>query len=103
MRTASPQRYAELNHDFHRQIYSASCRPMLLETVARLREAAAIYLNLAVLQYDPVFREATQGEHEAILDAIEARASRSAAALVRQHLLNSANYFEGLLVNRTGG
>jgi DNA-binding GntR family transcriptional regulator len=101
MRTAAPPRYAELNNAFHRQIYEASRRPRLLETVAQLREAAATYLNLALLRYDPAFREATHQEHEAILGAIEARAGRRAAALVRQHLLNSAAHFEDLLANRS--
>jgi DNA-binding GntR family transcriptional regulator len=100
MRTASPQRYAELNQAFHRQIYDASARPRLLETIAQLREAAATYLSLALHQYDPAYREAAQEEHEAILGAVEARASRRAAALVRDHLLHSATHFEGLLARR---
>jgi DNA-binding GntR family transcriptional regulator len=99
MRTASPQRYAELNYAFHSQIYEASSRPRLLDTVAQLREAAATYLNLAVHKYDPAYRKTAQEEHEGILWAVEARASRRAAALVRHHLLHNATHFERLLAN----
>jgi len=101
MRTASPERYAELNRAFHCHLYEASGRPRLVETIDHLREAAATYLSLSVDRYDPAYREAAHAQHEAIFEAVERRDAQRAAELVRRHLQHSAVHFERILANGT--
>jgi DNA-binding GntR family transcriptional regulator len=97
MRTASPERYAVLNHEFHTQIYSAAQRPRLVDIISTLREASASYLRLTVRFPDEVYRGRVQDEHEAILDALRARAAKRAGKLCGAHLKHNQKHVAQLV------
>jgi DNA-binding GntR family transcriptional regulator len=97
MRTAKPARYVELNRDFHRRIYQAAGRNRLFEMIEQLRDLASSYNLMTVRQYDPVYRDDVQSEHEAINQALRKGDGKRAGRLVREHIRHNADHIAGLL------
>lgn len=95
MRDADPERYSELNRDFHATIYAAAGRPRLADIIEGLRDASAAYLRMTVAQFDDAYTRQVHAEHEAILAALVARRGAEAGQLMAKHLQhNSAHVAE---------
>ena len=90
MRTAKPNRFLELNGEFHGRIYAAARRPRLTEMIDGLRDPAAHYVGMNVDLYDAAYRASVEAEHASILSALRARAPKRAARAMRDHLEHSA-------------
>jgi DNA-binding GntR family transcriptional regulator len=97
MRKAKPARFVELNSEFHGRLYAATNRKRLLEIVDNLRETAANYVGIGVIQYHPEYRKETEREHEEIVAALKARAPKRAAKAMREHLEHSARHVAELI------
>jgi DNA-binding GntR family transcriptional regulator len=97
MRDAKPRSYLKLNAEFHDRIYAAARRPRLREMIDALREPAANYISMNVDLYDQSYRAETQGEHEAILEALGSRAAKRAARAMHDHLDHSARHIMSLI------
>jgi DNA-binding GntR family transcriptional regulator len=100
MRKAKPARFAELNDEFHGRLYAATNRKRLLEIIDKLRETAANYVGMSVIQYQPDYRKDVEREHEEIVAALKARAPRRAAKATREHLEHSARHAAKLIAER---
>jgi DNA-binding GntR family transcriptional regulator len=97
MQDAKPARFVELNEEFHSRIYAATDRRRLLEMLDDVRGAAAHYVGMGVMRYEPAYRDEVQREHENILAALTARASKRAARAMREHLEHSAEHAAQLI------
>jgi DNA-binding GntR family transcriptional regulator len=97
MKGAKPKRYFELNRELHSRIYAGARRPRLREIIDGLREPSASYIGVNFTQYEQDYRDQVQAEHEAIVDALRARAPKRAARAMRDHLEHSARHIEGLI------
>jgi DNA-binding GntR family transcriptional regulator len=97
MRDAKPKRYFELNGKLHRRIYAGARRPRLEEMIHSLRQASANCVAMNFGQYDQDYRDQVQEEHEAILEALRARAPKRAARAMRDHLERSARHVTDLI------
>jgi DNA-binding GntR family transcriptional regulator len=81
----------ELNPKFHQAIYAAAGRPHLAEIIEQLRYAAAAYIQVLVAHEQPLeYLKTAQQEHEQIVDALRAGASKRAAKTMTQHLQHNA-------------
>ena len=103
MRDARPARYLELNGEFHGRIYAAASRPRLREMIDGLREPSANYISMNADLYDRSYRAEVQAEHEAILDALTARAPKRAARAMREHIEHSARHITSLIEKSRAG
>jgi DNA-binding GntR family transcriptional regulator len=109
MRDAKPTRFVELNDQFHRRIYASTGRRRLLEMIDGLREAAANYVGMGVVRYQPEYRNEVQQEHESVLAGLTARAPKQAGRAMRDHLEHSARHAaeliaeSGTMANAAGG
>jgi DNA-binding GntR family transcriptional regulator len=97
MRAAKPKRFVELNDEFHTRIYAAADRPRLHEIIDGLREPAANYISMNVDLYDRRYRDEVQAEHEAVVDALQSRAAKRAARVMREHLEHSGKHIVSLI------
>ena len=84
------KRYSKLNLEFHSAIYHVAKRPKLEKLIMELREASAAYLRLYAAR-SPNGRE-TQQEHEAIYEALVARAPKRAAQAMVKHLQHTVDF-----------
>jgi DNA-binding GntR family transcriptional regulator len=81
-----PQRFNELNHQFHIKIYEAARSPLLLSIVRRLWQA---------FPHGPkILRPLAESveHHAAIVAALRARDAERTAALTRHHILHVLSY-----------
>jgi DNA-binding GntR family transcriptional regulator len=97
MREAKTSRYLELNDAFHARIYGATGRRRLLEMIDGLRDAAANYVGMTVIRYQPAYRADVQQEHEKIVEGLKARSPKRAARAMREHLEHSARHAAALI------
>jgi DNA-binding GntR family transcriptional regulator len=97
MRTVRPKRFVELNDELHTRIYAAADRPRLAEIIDGLREPAANYISMNVDLYDRSYRDEVQAEHEALVEALRARAAKRAARVMREHLQHSGAHIVSLI------
>jgi DNA-binding GntR family transcriptional regulator len=82
----------ELNPRFHRTIYAAAQRPRLAELIEQLRDDAAAYIQLLALREQPLeYLTMARQEHEQIVEALRAGASKRAAKTMIQHLQHNAD------------
>lgn len=79
-----PDRYVELNHEFHMAVYALSGRPRLIELIEQLRVASQAYLQLNSEQVVPTGD--AEDEHDDILAACEANDPARARLATVQHL-----------------
>jgi DNA-binding GntR family transcriptional regulator len=96
MRAAAdqPLEYVALNREFHRAIYAAARRPRLFELIESLRDAFDAHVRFdAAASPDPEYFGRAHAEHQAIADALHARAAKRARKLMEQHLRLNAKHF----------
>jgi DNA-binding GntR family transcriptional regulator len=96
MRAAGDQRleYVALNREFHRAVYAAARRRRLFELIESLRDAFDAYIRFdATASPDPEYFARAHAEHEAIAEALHARAAKRARKLVETHLRLNAKHF----------
>lgn len=79
-----PDRYVELNHNFHMAVYALSGRNRLIEMIEQLRMASQAYLQINSEQVVPTGD--AEHEHDDILAACEANDAERARSATRQHL-----------------
>ena len=82
--------YGALNREFHARIYAAARRPKLEKLIMDMRDASTAYLRLYA-SLAPTAND-TQREHEAIFEAIQARAPKRAAKVMAAHLQHTVDY-----------
>jgi DNA-binding GntR family transcriptional regulator len=79
--------YQPLNRAFHFTIYASARRQRLLEIIESLRDVFEAYVALDVTaRPDPIYDDAVQQQHEAIAEAMHARAPKRARKLMHDHL-----------------
>jgi DNA-binding GntR family transcriptional regulator len=88
--TDEPAHYQELNRTFHATIYAAARRPKLEKLILDMRDASTAYLRLYAT-ISPTAND-TQREHEAIFEAIRARAPKRAAKAMTAHLQHTVDF-----------
>ena len=86
--------YQPLNREFHRTIYAAAGRPRLLELIESLRDAFEAYVGYdAATNPDRDYAATAHTEHEAIAEALAARAPKRARKLMTEHLSHNLEHF----------
>jgi DNA-binding GntR family transcriptional regulator len=96
MRAAAdePLEYVTLNREFHRAVSTAARRPRLFELIESLRDAFDAYIRFdAASSPDPAYFSRAHAEHEAITQALHARAPKRARKLMETHLRLNAEHF----------
>jgi DNA-binding GntR family transcriptional regulator len=78
-----------LNREFHLVIYRAAHRPLLLEMIERLRQAADAYVQLLVTKASQDYVDAVLLEHREIFSALAAHAPARAHKAMTKHLRRS--------------
>lgn len=97
-RTEDPLGYQPLNREFHRTIYAAAGRPRLIELIESLRDAFEAYIRYdAATRPDQTYFACAHSEHEAIADALAARAPSRARRLMTEHLSHNLAHFNSTL------
>jgi DNA-binding GntR family transcriptional regulator len=79
-----PDKYVQLNHDFHMAVYAVSGRKRLIEMIEQLRMSSQAYLQIYTEQVVP--SGDVEHEHDDILAACEANDPERARSATRQHL-----------------
>ncbi len=79
-----PDRFYDINTEFHEAIYEASANAFLAEETRRLRNRVAAYRRRVT--HMPTRVEDTLREHQEVLDAIAARDPERAHRAMRAHL-----------------
>lgn len=79
---------AELNHDFHRQLYDAAQMPRLTEMVIQLRHTVTYYIDAAYR--GPASTALALDDHEEILVACESGDPLAVRRAVEEHLEHTA-------------
>lgn len=88
--TADRHAYQELNRAFHARIYAAAGRPRLQRMIMDLRDTSTAYLRLYI-NLAPTAAD-TYREHDAIFEAISARAPKRAATAMTAHLQRTVDH-----------
>ncbi|MFJ4264807.1 GntR family transcriptional regulator [Paenarthrobacter nicotinovorans] len=83
-----PNRYVELNHSFHMDLYRISNMNQLLELIENLRKSSNAYLQISATASSP--SKKLDDEHAHILQACIDRDPSKADQALRQHLTASA-------------
>jgi DNA-binding GntR family transcriptional regulator len=92
---ADPERYTQLNREFHTRIYAGAGRPKLEKLISDFRDASAAYLRLHTALL-PTAAE-SQADHEEILAGLLARNARQAGKAMERHLQHTVQQVsEGL-------
>ncbi|QIE45292.1 GntR family transcriptional regulator [Pseudohalocynthiibacter aestuariivivens] len=84
LEAAPPAEFAQLNADFHRQLYMPAARPRLLAHIDALGLLAERYLRRTVEKLD--YAGTSHAEHHAILGACRARDADHAVSLLTYHI-----------------
>ncbi|SHI37429.1 transcriptional regulator, GntR family [Roseomonas rosea] len=79
-----PDRFYDVNQEFHEAIYEASCNAFLAEETRKLRNRVAAYRRRVTRMPNRV--EDTIREHEEVMEAIIGRDPERAHAAMRAHL-----------------
>ena len=96
--------YQALNRELHYTIYAAAGRRRMLEIIESLRDAFDAYVELdATVDADPVYDLGMQEQHEAIYEALRARAPARARKLMHTHLEANRRHFAGAVELRAPG
>src|SRR3954454_13309327 len=89
-----PLESVALTREFHRAIYAAAQRPKLFELIESLRDAFDAHIRFdATASPDPEYFERAHTEHQAIADALHAKAAKRARTLMEIHLRLNAKHF----------
>lgn len=82
--TTNPERWSELNREFHRILYAPARRPRLFALISSLRANVDRYTRIYISVMER--RETSQREHRSILEACRRRDSAAALAALDEHL-----------------
>ncbi len=85
--SASPQRLAALNRQFHAAIYEAAHNRYLMRTLSEIHDALALLPSTTFAA--PGRPEIAFGEHQSIIRAIERRDADAAERRAREHIRNA--------------
>jgi DNA-binding GntR family transcriptional regulator len=96
-----PDRYIELNHRFHMDLYKLSGRARLVDLINSLRGASGAYLQIHAAEGVPSNR--LDHEHAEILAACEAGDPERAASATRHHLTQTLEHVTQDLRDRAAG
>jgi DNA-binding GntR family transcriptional regulator len=91
--------WLDANTRFHRTVYSRSNRPRSIHLIESLRSQTDRYLHLHLSVIGDT--KHIHDEHEAILDALEARDAAAVEELTRQHLQTSHDFILEYLIAST--
>jgi len=97
METKDPLLWLDANVRFHRTIYARSGRPRSINLIELLRSQTDRYLHLHLTVIDD--GQHLHAEHEAILEAVEARDGAAVEELTRRHLQSSHDFILEYLIN----
>jgi len=86
-----------LNRDFHLRIYQEARMPILLQTIASLRDRYTVYARL-VMEV-PHYAQRSLRDHQAILRACKAADAELVGKLMREHILYAAGELPKWLEN----
>lgn len=93
-----PQRYHDLNREFHATVYRAANRPRLFALIESLRDASEAYLRLnAAGPPSNEYQKQVRAEHEAIARMLRNRQAKRAAKLMQDHLTHNLRQLETVL------
>jgi DNA-binding GntR family transcriptional regulator len=90
-RERDPVLWGERNREFHSALYRECGMPYHLETIHAALDKTERYLVDQLVLTSGIRR--ARAEHQAILDAFEARDARLAARLTREHILGALSLF----------
>ncbi|MFK0009625.1 GntR family transcriptional regulator [Paenarthrobacter sp. NPDC090520] len=82
-----PDRYVELNHQFHMGLYRLSGMEQLVELIDNLRGSSSAYLQIYATTSSP--SPQLDDEHSRILEACKAGDAAAADKAIREHLQTS--------------
>jgi DNA-binding GntR family transcriptional regulator len=103
-KTSDPERWVRLNDEFHLVLYQVGGRPRLLSMIAMTRNLVAACIRTSVMSREN--RQIFDGQHAAILRAVEKRDSADLRKQLREHLARSCDLIieslkrSGVLVER---
>ena len=89
--TAPVQDFGPLNARLHMALYEPSARPRLLGHIRNLGEAADRYMFMCSV--GQAFRDKSNAEHRALIEACLARDADAAAACLTQHIADARDEF----------
>ncbi|WP_429283579.1 GntR family transcriptional regulator [Paraburkholderia sp. GAS41] len=93
-----PSRYVARNEAFHMSLYAPAARPQLEEMIATLHRRGERYLRLKFGH--PLYKDESDREHAAILDAVRSGDIPAARSLVTEHLLGTGELLYRFLTER---
>jgi DNA-binding GntR family transcriptional regulator len=84
---ADPAAYEQADGAFHRALFAAADRPLMLEMIESLRDAAAAYVHLhPAAGVDPQLLARLHAHHAQLVDAIADRDAERARQLAADHV-----------------
>lgn len=93
-----PSLYVARNEAFHQSLYAPAARPQLADMITTLHRRGERYLRLKFGL--PIYKDESDHQHAAILDAVRRRDIPIARALVAEHLLGSGELLYRFLTER---
>jgi DNA-binding GntR family transcriptional regulator len=97
-READPSLYVTRNEAFHMSLYAPAARPQLTEMLVTLHRRGERYLRLKFGL--PSYKDESDEEHAALLDAVRRGDVATAQTLVSQHLLGTGDLLYRFLNER---
>ncbi len=83
-----PERFAAVNRHFHDRISELARNPSLAEAVSAVRVQTAPFQKAQFTHYENM--EASQKEHEQIIDAISFQDTETARRLMKEHIIRAS-------------
>ena len=93
-----PSLYVTRNEAFHMSLYAPAGRPQLAELIATLHRRGERYLRLKFGL--PLYKDESDQEHAALLDAVRRHDVPTARSLVTAHLLGTGDLLYRFLIER---
>ncbi|MEW6339964.1 MAG: GntR family transcriptional regulator [Pseudomonadota bacterium] len=90
--------YVARNEAFHMSLYAPAARPQLEEMIATLHRRGERYLRLKFGL--PLYKDESDHEHAALLDAVRRGDIPAARSLVTEHLLSTGDLLHRFLTER---
>ncbi|SDH90955.1 GntR family transcriptional regulator [Paraburkholderia phenazinium] len=97
-RELDPSLYVARNEAFHMSLYAPAARPQLEEMIATLHRRGERYLRLKFGL--PLYKDESDHEHAALLDAVRRGDIPAARSLVTEHLLGTGDLLHRFLTER---
>ncbi|HEV3423681.1 MAG TPA: GntR family transcriptional regulator [Paraburkholderia sp.] len=97
-RELDPSLYVARNEAFHMSLYAPAARPQLADMIATLHRRGERYLRLKFGL--PLYKDESDHEHAALLEAVNRRDIATARSLVAEHLLGTGELLYRFLTDR---